>query len=61
MPKRNVRHIWVVEMRLGGQWLPVTGTSLSRDEGRAEARHWRDSNPAGRFRLRRYVPAKETR
>jgi len=61
MPKRDVRHVWVVEMCLNGRWGPAAEASLSRDRGRIEARHWREANPDDQFRLRRYVPAKETR
>jgi len=55
------RGIWVVEMLLDGRWDPTEGGSLSRDEGRTEARHWRERHPDDKFRLRRYVPAKGTR
>jgi len=60
MPKSS-RHIWVVEMRLGGRWEPTAEGSLSRDAGRTEVRHWKEANPDDHFRLRRYVPAKGTR
>lgn len=49
--------LWVVEMQDDKQreWHATIGARLTKEDGRAELRDWKDNNPYDRFRLVKYV------
>ncbi len=53
-----MKHLWVVEMRVRGKWLPTAGVGLYRRDGRRELDEWRMNNHIDKFRLVKYVSSK---
>ena len=49
-------HVWIVEGRYGGLWLPIVGTAaFARSDARADARRRREMSPHQSYRVRKYV------
>ena len=54
-----MNYIWIVEMRVGKNWLPTTGAGLVRVDAAIIAEQWRENNPDDKFRVRKYEARRE--
>lgn len=50
-------HVWVVEIKCGGRWLPCASACLTRRDARREKTDWQYQNPDDKFRVKKYVPS----
>ena len=47
-------HIWVIEIEIGGEWLPTVGVTLTRQYARSKVKRWAKDSLGWKYRVRKY-------
>lgn len=54
-----MRHVWVVEIKLGKKWRPTVAIGIDREQGRDKLESWKSRSIDDEFRLVKYVPSED--
>ena len=52
------KHVWIIEMKAekGISWRPTDGAAVTKAFARSGLAWWKDTDPGGEYRIRKYVP-----
>lgn len=50
----KTNHVWIVEMKHDGKWMPTIGCALNQKDGETVLAEWKRKNPDDGFRIKQY-------